>query len=256
MIPVLEVRGIDKVFKQGETTFEALKNVDLTVHRGEFVIIMGPSGSGKSTFLHVLGGLEMPSGGQMIVDGDVMHNLYKEPFATHYRRKKIGFVFQFFNLLSSLNALENVALPLILEGTSERNANKEAANMLRIVGLHDKSEHLPSELSGGQQQRVALARAMIHRPQILLADEPTGSLDSKTSAEILELLRDMKMRMKQSIVMVTHDPMVATYGDRIVFFKDGRIVSELANNRHDEDRSGRSMAIMEHLHKISAGDVA
>lgn len=252
MKPMLEVRGITKTFGKGGTESKTLKGVNLSLKKGEMVVIMGPSGSGKSTFLHILGGLEPPTSGEILFDGQEMKNFTREPFATEYRREKIGFVFQFFNLISSLTTVENVMLPLVLAGKSQTEARQRAVEMLKHVGLSHRLDYRPSDLSGGQQQRVALARALVHQPPLLLADEPTGSLDSQTSIEVLMLLEDIKRKLNQTIVMVTHDPMVATYGDRVIFFYDGKITHEWINPQ-DEDRKNRSLLIMDQLRLIAEG---
>ncbi|PWV95967.1 putative ABC transport system ATP-binding protein [Paenibacillus cellulosilyticus] len=255
MEALLEVQGLCKTFKQGEMTFHALKNVNLKVNKGEFVVVMGPSGSGKSTFLHVLGGLEPLTSGKIMIERQEIKDFHEEPHATRYRREKIGFVFQFFNLLASLTAVENISLPLVLAGRSEVEANREAACLLELVGLRGFERRRPAELSGGQQQRVALARGLVHRPQLLLADEPTGSLDSKTSEDVLRVIVQMKKTLNQSIIMVTHDPMVATYGDRIVFFRDGSIVGEM-DGSGSEDRRDRSLVIYDRLHSLNEDKTA
>jgi putative ABC transport system ATP-binding protein len=248
--PILELRGIRKVYGDGEAQVTALQGVDLTLHKGEFVVIMGASGSGKSTFLHIAGGLEEPTSGEMYIEGKRQLNFYLEPHATSFRREKIGFVFQFFNLLSALTAEENVALPLLLAGVDKKEIRERTAEMLRLVGLYERRDHRPSEMSGGQQQRVALARALVHRPPVLLADEPTGNLDSKTSAEMMELLLKMREQLGQSIVLVTHDPMVATYGDRVLFFRDGQIVREFRNIA-DQNRRDKAFALMDQLRGVT-----
>ncbi|TCP52769.1 putative ABC transport system ATP-binding protein [Tumebacillus sp. BK434] len=250
MKTVLEVRDVKKVFGEGQAQVTALHGVDLTLEYGEFVVIMGASGSGKSTFLHILGGLESPTSGEILLSGAREQKFDREPYATQYRREKIGFVFQFFNLLSALTAEENVALPLLLAGASKKELRERAQEMLRRVGLSERRTHRPSEMSGGQQQRVALARALVHRPQVLLADEPTGNLDSQTSAEMLELLLNMRAELGQSIVLVTHDPMVATYGDRVLFFRDGKIVREHRNGAELSQRE-KAFALMDQLRDVT-----
>lgn len=252
MSALIQVRGISKQYGEGENVFFALKDLNCSVREGEFVIVMGRSGSGKSTFLHILGGLEPVSSGEVWIEGKEMKKIDEEPYVTEYRRKTIGFIFQFFNLISSLTALENVAVPLIIAGEKEKQATQRSEDMLRCVGLYDKRDKLPSELSGGQQQRVAIARALVHGAPIVLADEPTGNLDSKTSTEVMELLDDLRVRFNQTIVLVTHDPVVATYGDRVLFFQDGQIVYEMQNDQSG-DRRKRAFKIMDKLHDLTEG---
>lgn len=249
---ILAVRNLTKIYGKEQNQVVALDHVDLDLAAGEIVMIMGPSGSGKTTLLQLLGGLEPPSEGRIKVTGGEWQNFYLEPEVSHYRRDMIGFVFQFFNLISSLTAEENVALPLILAGQPKKKVAALTEEMLHLVGLSERSKHRPAELSGGQQQRVAIARALIHKPAILLADEPTGNLDSSNSADILELLLSMRDQLGQSMLIVTHDPYVATYGDRVVLFRDGRIVDEYsAEHIVGNDRNERSIYILERLQAIS-----
>jgi putative ABC transport system ATP-binding protein len=253
MNPILEVKGVHKTYGSGDTQVAALGDVELTLQKGEFVAVMGASGSGKSTFLHILGGLEAPNRGRLFIEGDEIRNFYVEPTATQYRQEKIGFVFQFFNLLSSLTAEENVGLPLLLGGVPKKEVTERAREMLQLVGLFERRHHRPTELSGGQQQRVALARALVHRPPILLADEPTGNLDSQTSAEMMKLLLDMRDKLGQSIVLVTHDPVIATYADRILFFRDGEILDEYRQENNQSHRD-RVFAVMDRLRHVMEVD--
>ncbi|MCV9888693.1 ABC transporter ATP-binding protein [Metabacillus halosaccharovorans] len=212
----MEVKKLKKrYYKKGDNYVDALKEVDFRLEEGEFIIIMGSSGSGKSTLLQILGGLDSPTAGDIFINGEKIGEFNEEPFATEYRKKNIGFVFQFYNLIQALSVGENVSLPLILRGDSSKDIKNMTKEILNLVGLSEREKHIPSELSGGQQQRVALARALITSPAILLADEPTGNLDSKTSTEILELIDETRKKLNQSIVLVTHDPRVATYGDRV-----------------------------------------
>jgi putative ABC transport system ATP-binding protein len=212
----------------GEVTVAALDGVDFTVERGEFVAIMGPSGSGKSTLLHLLGGLDTPTSGEIILAGQALSGLSDDQI-TRFRRQKIGFIFQFYNLLPTLSAAENVSLPLLIEGTPAAEYQRRVQELLRRVDLEPRAGHLPDQLSGGQQQRVAIARAFANNPEIVLADEPTGNLDSRSGTAILELLRLTCRELQATIVMVTHDPRAASYADRVVFLKDGRIVHHLQN---------------------------
>jgi putative ABC transport system ATP-binding protein len=243
---VLEVKNITKVYGEKHNTVHAVKGIDLTLYEGEIVVIMGPSGSGKSTFLHILGGLEEPTLGNLFVHGEEIKHFYKEPMASEYRSENIGFVFQSFNLLSSLTAEENIALPLMFTKMSQQMRAENTDTMMQLVGLGNRKNHYPAELSGGQQQRVAIARALVNRPTIVLADEPTGNLDSENSDKILGLLLHMRDELKQSIILVTHDPMVATYGDRVIIFRDGYIVNEYVNDK-TKNVQDRANDIMSHL---------
>ena len=225
---VLETKKLTKFYKMGEVTVTALDGVDFTVERGEFVAIMGPSGSGKSTLLHLLGGLDSPTSGEITLAGQALSRLSDDQI-TRFRRQKIGFIFQFYNLLPTLTAAENVALPLLIEGTPASEYRSRLRDLLALVGLDDRASHLPDQLSGGQQQRVAIARAFANQPEIVLADEPTGNLESRSGTSILELLRKACRELNATIVMVTHDPRAASYADRVVFLKDGQIVHRLDN---------------------------
>src|SRR5690349_18083901 len=225
---VLKAEAVQKRYVLGETTVAALAGVNLTVRKGEFVAIMGPSGSGKSTLLHLLGGLDGPSDGEITLAGQPLSKLNDNQI-TVVRRRKVGFIFQFYNLLPTLTAEENVGLPLLIDGQSLNQHKAKIAGLLDLVGLRDRKDHKPDQLSGGQQQRVAIARAFVNDPEIVLADEPTGNLDSKSGTAILGLLRHTCDAFGATIVMVTHDPRAASYADRVVFLKDGQIVRELAN---------------------------
>ena len=223
---VLVARDLAKVYGEGGTAVRALDGASLEVARGEVVAIMGPSGSGKSTMLHLLGALETPSSGEISLGGERYDGL-DDAALTRVRRDRIGFVFQFFNLLPSLSAEENVVLPALIAG--ERNDARigRARELLAQVGLGHRTGHLPSELSGGEQQRVSIARALLREPELVLADEPTGNLDSRSSAEVLELLRELSATESQTLVMVTHDPGAAAIADRVVFLRDGRVAGEI-----------------------------
>jgi putative ABC transport system ATP-binding protein len=207
----------------GKRTVHALQRVSFRVERHEFVAIMGPSGSGKSTLLNIIGGLDRPSEGSVRIDGQELHAL-NDHALTRMRRDKIGFVFQFFNLLPTLTAWENVALPLHLVGMSRKEARAKAVARLERVGLKDRQDHLPDELSGGEQQRVAIARALILNPPLILADEPTGNLDSKTGQEVLTLLKGLQDQFDITVIMVTHDPQVAAFCHRTMTMQDGQLV--------------------------------
>ncbi len=217
--------NLTKVYGSGDTAVTALNNVSLDVAPGEFVAVMGPSGCGKSTLLHLLGGLDRPTSGSVLIDG---HNLSDLPDAklTELRRHKIGFIFQFFNLIPVLNAVENAALPITLDGVRPAEAKARATEWLRRFGLEDRLDHRPDQLSGGQQQRVAVARALVADPALVLADEPTGNLDTRSSEEIAALLRQVANEWGRSVVVVTHDPRIAAHADRIIFLKDGVIVDQ------------------------------
>ena len=219
MIRCLDVR---KVYQQGENEITALAGVSLDIGQGIFAVIMGPRGSGKSTLLHLIGGLDRPSSGDLLVDGRLIGQMADDQ-VTLFRRNKIGFVFQFFNLLPTLTAVENVALPLVLDGRSKADSEQRARALLDKVGLAARREHLPEELSGGEIQRVAMARAMAFDPPILLADEPTGNLDSKNGTAILSLLRQISNEDGCTVVMVTHSEEAAGYGDRRIYLRDGLI---------------------------------
>lgn len=226
---ILRVEHITKKYGTENHPIYALKGVDLQLHKGELVIIMGASGSGKSTFLNILAGLDEPATGKLFIEDQEIKQFYREPYASAYRRRHIGFVFQFFNLITSLSVFDNVALPLMLEGFPMYKVKHKTNAMLELVGLTNRKNHLPSQLSGGQQQRVALARALIHQPAILLADEPTGNLDSQHTDEMMKLMIRMRDELGQAIILVTHDPAVAAYGDRIIHFCDGLIARDSVN---------------------------
>jgi len=214
-----------KVYLQGENQITALAGVSLEIAQGSFAAIMGPSGSGKSTLLHLIGGLDRPTSGELLVGGRLIGQMADDE-VTLFRRTKIGFVFQFFNLLPTLTALENVTLPFVLDGRSKSDADGCAVALLARVGLENRKDHLPEELSGGEIQRVAVARALAFNPPILLADEPTGNLDSKNGAAILSLLRQINREDGCTIVMVTHSEEWASHGDRKIYLRDGRVERE------------------------------
>lgn len=219
---VLQAKDLKKIYGTGENAVHALDGVDLSVNKGEFVAIVGTSGSGKSTLLHMLGGLDRPTEGSVWVDGQDIFSL-KEEALTIFRRRKIGFVFQSYNLVPVLNVYENIVLPLELDG---RRPDKAFINQIvRTLGLEKKLDSLPSQLSGGQQQRVAIARALASAPAMILADEPTGNLDSKTSQDVLSLLKVTSQKFSQTIVMITHNEEIAQMADRIIRIEDGRIVT-------------------------------
>jgi putative ABC transport system ATP-binding protein len=222
---LIQAEQLTKIYGKGDTAVTALDHLNLTVKAGEFVAVMGPSGCGKSTLLHLLGGLDRPSSGRVLIDG---HNLtdLNDAKLTELRRRKIGFIFQFFNLIPVLSATENAALPLTLDGVRPTDAKAKAAEWLTKVGLGNRLNNRPDQLSGGQQQRVAVARALIADPALILADEPTGNLDTRASDEIAALLRQISDDWGRAVLMVTHDPRIAAYADRIIFLKDGTMVDE------------------------------
>jgi putative ABC transport system ATP-binding protein len=225
-LPILNADNLLKDYLLGTHNVRALDSVSFSIERGEFVAIMGPSGSGKSTLLHLLGGLDKPSGGEVTLAGQPI-SLLNDRQATLVRRRNVGFVFQFFNLLPMLNTEENILLPLIIDGKKPEAYRQRLDELLDMVGLTDRRRHKPDQLSGGEQQRVALCRALITSPAILLADEPTGNLDSKTGTAMMDLLRRSGKALNQAIIMVTHDPKAASYADRIVFLRDGREIDHL-----------------------------
>lgn len=226
---ILKVENLNKTYGKGENIVEALKNINFSVNKGEFVAIVGASGSGKSTLLHLLGGLDRPTGGKVIIDGESIYD-YKEEKLAIFRRRKIGFIFQFFNLIPVLDVEENVSLPALLD--NDKVDKKYLDEIIEILGLTERKSHLPSELSGGQQQRVSIGRALLNKPSIILADEPTGNLDSKNSKEVIELLKFTARKYNQTLILITHDINIASMADRIVTIEDGEIVSDkhLKNN--------------------------
>jgi len=223
---LLEAKDLSKFYLLGEHAVEALKSVDFSVGEGEFVAIMGPSGSGKSTLMHLLGGLDTPTSGEIYISDQALSELNNKQI-TLSRRKNVGFVFQFFNLMPMLSAEENIMLPIIIDGKNPKKFKERLDQLLELIGLSNRRDHRPDQLSGGEQQRVAVARALISNPAILLADEPTGNLDSKTGQEIMQLLRKSCEEFKQTVVVVSHDPRAAAYADRVVFLKDGNIIKEV-----------------------------
>ena len=231
-MPVISVRNLTKTYHVGEVDVHALRGVSLEIEKGEFVAVVGPSGSGKSTLMHILGCLDSPTSGEYFLDGANVSHLSDDELS-EVRNRKIGFVFQGFNLLPRTSALENVELPLLYNAGSLSASERRGRAMeaLAAVGLQDRAEHHPNQLSGGQQQRVAIARALMNQPSILLADEPTGNLDSRTSVEVLDIFQSLREERGITIVLITHEPSVAEYGSRIVAFKDGRIVSDTPNLR-------------------------
>jgi putative ABC transport system ATP-binding protein len=222
---IISTQNLTKIFGSGPTAITALDKVSISINNGEFVAIMGPSGCGKSTLLHLMGGLDRPTSGQVIIEGTAIDDM-KDDQLTELRRRKIGFVFQFFNLIPVLTTLENAALPVTLDGIKPAEAQKKAAEWLKRFGLSDRLTSRPDQLSGGQQQRVAIARALAAEPTLVLADEPTGNLDTRAGDEIAGLLREVAKQYGRTVIMVTHDPRIAAYADRIIFLKDGKVVDQ------------------------------
>ena len=232
---IIEVKNLSKVYGSGETKVTALDSINLNIEQGQFVAVMGPSGCGKSTLLHLIGGLDRPTDGSVSIEGKDISKM-NDNTLTEMRRRKMGFIFQFFNLIPVLDAVENTALPLILDGVKPENACSKASEWLAKNKLADRAKHRPDELSGGQQQRVAISRAMVADPIIVLADEPTGNLDSRSGDEIATVLRKVVTDWGRTVLMVTHDPRIAAYADRIIFLKDGKIVDDtLLNGTNGEN---------------------
>jgi putative ABC transport system ATP-binding protein len=227
-MPVIEAENLQKNYRLGENEVQALAGLDFQVQKGEFVAIMGPSGSGKSTLLHLLGGLDKPSHGEITLAG-MQLSLLNDNEVTLARRHQVGFIFQFFNLVPTLTAEENILLPIIIDGKNPVAHRPYLEDLLTLVGLQDRRHHRPDQLSGGEQQRVSIARALITKPAIILADEPTGNLDSKNGTAIIELLARSCQELDQTIIIVTHDPKAASYAQRVVFLKDGHILFEIAH---------------------------
>ena len=243
---VLQADRVTKQYRMGELTVSALDTVNFAVDKGEFVAIMGPSGSGKSTLLHLLGGLDGTSDGEITLAGKALSKLNDDE-VTLVRRRNVGFIFQFYNLVPTLTAEENIALPLLIDGRNVNQYQPKIDELLNLVGLTERRHHKPDQLSGGQQQRVAIARAFVTDPDIVLADEPTGNLDSKSGKAILELLRHSCNELGHTIVMVTHDAYAASYADRVVFLKDGRVVRNLKRTGHEGNLMQAIMDVMGHL---------
>jgi putative ABC transport system ATP-binding protein len=239
-VAIVEVRGLTKIYGSGDTAVTALDHVDLSVEPGEFVAVMGPSGCGKSTLLNLLGGLDKPTDGQVLIDGTDIATM-SDSDVTKLRRRSLGFVFQFFNLIPVLSVTENAALPLTLDGGKPAMAQAKAEEWLVKVGLGGKLKSRPDQLSGGQQQRVAVARALVTDPALVLADEPTGNLDTKSADEIADLLRLAADEWGRAVVMVTHDPRIAAHARRIVFMRDGRIVDDVTVDPAAPDSARQAM---------------
>lgn len=222
--PIIRVKNLYKIYRVGETKVRALNGVEFTLYKGEFCAIVGTSGSGKSTLLNMLAGLEKPTKGEIAIGGKHIEKLSEKELVT-FRREKIGFIFQSYNLLNTMNALENVAMPLSFRGMSRKERLARARKYMDLVGVGGQAKHMPNQMSGGQQQRVGIARALAVNPQIIFADEPTGNLDSKTTMEVLHLMQKIVREQKQTLVMVTHDNHLASFADRRIRIIDGKIVS-------------------------------
>jgi len=245
---VLQADKLHKIYQLGEYRVHALSGVDFRVEQGEFVAIMGPSGSGKSTLLHLLGGLDSVSQGEVLLAGQTFSKLPDQEI-TLTRRRNIGFVFQFFNLLPTLSAEENILLPVLIDGKNPEEYQSHVDTLINMVGLADRRKHKPDQLSGGEQQRVAIARALVTNPTILLADEPTGNLDTKTGKIIMSLLRKSCDDLGQTIIVVTHDPRAAAYSDRVVFLRDGKEEKSITLDA-SLDLTGRIRTIMSIMERM------
>ncbi len=233
-IPIIQVKNLYKIYRIGNNKVYALNGVDFTMYKGEFCAIVGPSGSGKSTLLNMLAGLEPPTKGEVVIAGRHIEKM-DENQLVGFRRENVGFIFQSYNLLQTLNAVENVALPLSFRGVPRRLRNEKAKKYLKLVGLEKQMKHMASAMSGGQQQRVGVARALVMDPKIIFADEPTGNLDSKTTMEVLGLMRRIVQEQNQTLVMVTHDNHIASYADRQFHIVDGKIFKIEEQHRSDEE---------------------
>jgi putative ABC transport system ATP-binding protein len=233
MSELIRVENLHKIYHMGDVEVPALRGIDLAITRGEFVAVMGSSGSGKSTFMNILGCLDRPTQGKYLLEGDEVGSLSADEWA-YIRNKRIGFVFQGFNLLSRTTALENVELPMMYNGFHGKERHQRAVEALNLVGLGQRLDHTPNRLSGGQQQRVAIARALVNRPSLILADEPTGNLDSTTSGEIMALFRKLNLEQGMTILLVTHEADIAAHAHRQILFKDGLVISDKANEQAPE----------------------
>ena len=230
MSEVIRVQDLQKIYRMGDVEVPALRGINLTIERGEFVAVMGSSGSGKSTFMNIIGCLDRPTGGNYWLEGEEVAALSADEWA-HIRNKRIGFVFQGFNLLSRTTALENVELPMMYNGFAGKERHRRAVEVLDLVGLGERHDHTPNRLSGGQQQRVAIARALVNKPSLILADEPTGNLDSVTSSEIMGLFQHLNSDQGITIVLVTHEADIAEHAKRQIIFRDGEVISDKPNNQ-------------------------
>jgi putative ABC transport system ATP-binding protein len=236
---VIRICDLHKMYKMGEIEVAALRGINVTIQKGEFIAVTGASGSGKSTFMNILGCLDRPTRGAYFLEGQDVSALSSDEWA-HIRNRKIGFVFQGFNLLHRTSAVENVELPMMYNGFQSKERRQRALEVLKLVGLAERSHHLPNQLSGGQQQRVAIARALVNRPSLILADEPTGNLDTKTSVEIMELFQNLNESEGITIVLVTHEPDIAQYARRQIVFRDGLIISDTVKALNEPSREARN----------------
>ena len=234
--PLIRVRGLRKEYRVGDEVVVALQNIDLDFERGEIVSIFGTAGSGKSTLLNPLAGLEKPTRGTVEIGGVPVSSLSENALAA-FRQKHLGFVFQSYNLLPTMTAAENVALPLMFRGVPREQRDPLARRMLALVGLKGRTAHYPTQMSGGQQQRVGIARAFIARPAVVYADEPTGNLDSKTTTEVMEMIQNFARRFKQTIIMVSHDPEMAAYADRVLTLRDGKIIADSKKGKDADEQN-------------------
>jgi putative ABC transport system ATP-binding protein len=239
---LIRVRDLHKIYRMGDVEVPALRGVSLDIERGEFVAVMGASGSGKSTFMNILGCLDRPTSGSYLLEGEEVGSLSPDAWA-HIRNRKIGFVFQGFNLLPRTSALENVELPMMYNGLHGGERHQRASAVLSLVGLEGRVHHTPNQLSGGQQQRVAIARALVNRPALILADEPTGNLDTKTSAELMELFQTLNVQEGLTIVLVTHESDVAAYAKRQIQFRDGVVISDQSVKESSRDKGLKGPSI-------------
>ncbi len=230
--PIVQVENLEKSYRLGKITVNAVRGVNLTLHSGQFIVVTGPSGSGKTTLLNIIGTLDKPTSGRVLIDGQDISGM-KDGELTKLRRHKIGFIFQFHNLIPVLTALENVQLPLLTAGVKTRASHDRARSLLSRVGLSERLNHLPDELSGGEQQRVAIARALANQPKLILADEPTGELDTKTGSETVRVLYELARQENATVLVVTHDPVVAEKADRLYEMRDGQLVQQ-AHQRPSE----------------------
>ena len=238
--PVIKVKDLYKIYRVGETKVRALNGVSFTIDRGNFCAIVGTSGSGKSTLLNMLAGLEKPTKGEIVIAGEHMETKTENKLVA-FRREHIGFIFQSFNLMGTMNAIENVALPLTFQGMDKKRRNAKAEEMLDLVGLTKHKKHRPNQMSGGQQQRVGVARALVVEPEIIFADEPTGNLDSNTSVEVMNLMKKVVREKNQTLVMVTHDNYLASFADVILRIKDGKIID--IEDKRGEDMSDETIRV-------------
>lgn len=252
-VPMIRVKNLYKIYEVGTNKVYALNGVDFTMYKGEFCAIVGPSGSGKSTLLNMLAGLEKPTKGEIIVAGKHMERMNENELVA-FRRENVGFIFQSYNLLKTLNAVENVALPLSFRGVSKKIRNEKAQKYLKLVGLEKQMKHMANAMSGGQQQRVGIARALVVNPKIIFADEPTGNLDSKTTMEILKLMRRIVREQNQTLVMVTHDNHLATFADRQFHIVDGKILKIEEQHHPDQEEDQDKEIQKEEINWGEAGE--